>query len=299
MVWDPVREVFVLHGGQDLNWDMRAETWEWSPKARDWRRVVAETREAPGMRIMHAMVFDSFTPRMILFGGMMGGTYFNDTWAFDGPTARWLRLETTGGPPAARSQHGMVYDPIGDQLVVFGGRDANIRPLHDTWLLDLTTLVWTQVDPDQKAPHPQARDHVQMARDPLSGAIVMRGCFLDNGLPDETWHLDAHAHSWSLARTNQEPRGMDHGFLCPVESLGGLVLFGFGGANASEAQTWLYRPQQEVWTLLGGAGEPPEVPCDHAQVASDGQHLFLLGGFLPAPPSSESGVIPRGATWRY
>jgi hypothetical protein len=92
---------------------------------------------------------------------------------------------------------------------------------------------------------------------------------------------------------------MDHGFLCPVQSLGGLVLFGFGGINASEAQTWLYRPQQEIWTLLGGAGEPPEVPCDHAQVASDGQHLFLLGGFLPAPPSSASGVIPRGATWRY
>jgi hypothetical protein len=174
-----------------------------------------------------------------------------------------------------------------------------MNPLHDTWLLDLTSLLWTQVDPDQEAPHPQARDHVQMARDPLSGIIVMRGCFLDEGLSDETWHLDGHTRSWSLAQTQQEPHGLDHGFLCPVESLGGLVLFGFAGTNYSGPQTWIYLPLERTWTLLGGRGEAPEAPCDHGQAASNGQHLFLLGGFLEAPPSSDSGVIPRGATWRF
>jgi hypothetical protein len=105
----------------------------------------------------------------------------------------------------------MIYDPVTDQVIIFGGRGMDQKQLHDTWLLNLNTLEWIQPAATKTAPHPQARDHVQMARDSLSGIIVMRGSSLRPGLPDETWHFNAHTRSWSLAQTNQEPQEMGHG----------------------------------------------------------------------------------------
>jgi hypothetical protein len=89
---------------------------------------------------------------------------------------------------------------------------------------------------------------------------------------------------------------MDHGFLCSVERLGGLVLFGFDGAKA---RTWVYRPQEEAWSLLEPKGELPERPMDHGQAASDGRHLYLLGGFGGEDVPQDAGLVPRGAMWRF
>ncbi len=185
MVWDPVRRVFVLHAGRDVDWNLRPETWEWSPNSEAWRLIVDSSQQNPGPRISHTMVWDTARKRMILFGGTDLDRYFDDTWAFDGSTSRWVRLDTTGNPPP-RSQHGMVYDPDTDQVIVFGGRGINHEPLHDTWLLSLDSLEWIRHDSPDGADHPQARDHVQMARDSVSGIIVMRGCSLGDGLANET-----------------------------------------------------------------------------------------------------------------
>ena len=300
MAWDPTRRVFVLHGGRDRNWDLRPEAWEWSPNSHEWRLVSDASRQNPGARISHAMVWDAARERMILFGGTDLDRYFDDTWAFDGSACQWVRLDTTRNPPP-RSQHGMVHDPATDQVIVFGGRGTNQERLHDTWLLNLDTLEWTQHASTDAAPHPRARDHVQMARDSLSGIIVMRGSSLGEGLANETWHFDAHARSWSLAETDQEPQGMDHGFLCSVERLGGLLLFGFHSSwfGMYSPQTWLYRPQAKTWTLLETRGEQPESPMDHGQAASDGQHFFLLGGFGGDDVPPDAGLTPRGATWKF
>ena len=221
--------VLLLHGGQNRNWDMLPETWEWFPGSDAWPMVPDASPLNPGARTSHAMVWDSARERTILFGGTDLHRDFADTWAFDGSTSRWERLDTSGNPPP-RSQHGMIYDPVTDQVILFGGRGMNQERLHDTWLLDLATLEWIQPASTRAAPHPRGRDHVQMARDSLTGIIVMRGSSLGPGLPDETWHFDAHARSWSLAQTNQEPQEMGHGFLRSVERMGGLVLFGFHGS---------------------------------------------------------------------
>ncbi|MEE8143233.1 MAG: kelch repeat-containing protein [Planctomycetota bacterium] len=295
MAWDPARGVFVLYGGRDRNWELLSTTWEWFPNSHAWRLVADAARQNPGPRMSHAMVWDAARERMILFGGTDLDRSFDDTWAFDGSASRWVRLDTTGDPPP-RSQHGMVHDPATDQVIVFGGRGTNSQPYQDTWLLNLDTLEWIQHAPTEGAPHPRARDHVQMVRDSLSDIIVMCGRSLGDELAGETWQFDAHARRWRMVTTDQEPPAMDHGFLCSVERLGGLALFGFGG---DEPQTWVYRPQAETWTLLEGKGEQPDFPMDHGQAASDGQHLFVLGGFGGENVPQDAGLTPRGAMWRF
>ena len=85
MVWDPAREVFILHGGRDRNWDLLAETWEWAPGDAEWSRVVDAMTPNPGPRMSHAMVWDSTAERVLLFGGYRDERSLNDTWAYDSP----------------------------------------------------------------------------------------------------------------------------------------------------------------------------------------------------------------------
>ncbi len=294
MVWDPAREVFVLHGGRDRNWDLLAETWEWSPDAAQWSRVVDAADPNPGPRMSHAMVWDSTRRRMLLFGGSDLEVCLDDTWAYDAKTTGWVQLKTTGNPPT-RTQHGMVYDPDRDEILLFGGRDSQVQPLHDTWSLDLNTLQWSMLPPPRGAPHPQARDHVQMARDPLSGITVIRGHSLGEGLPDETWHFDAEARGWTLVETKLQPQGASHGLLCAVEAAGGLMFLG----GDSVQQTWLHEPRTGTWTQLEAGGRTPDFPIDHGQVGSDGQHLYVLGGFGGDDVPADAGLTPRGAMWVY
>ncbi len=292
MAWDSAREVFVLHGGRNHSWDPLEETWEWSPGASEWCCVVRASDPNPGPRNQHAMVWDAKRERMLLFGGDALGSAVEPegVWAYDGKVKTWTRLETTGDP-AVRSQHGMVYDPDGDELLVFGGRDERSQPVNETWSLNLATLQWSLLAPPEGRRQPAARDHVQMARDPLSVIIVIRGHSLGRGLPDETWHFDAKARNWTLIETEQQPGDASHGFFCAVAAAGGLVFFGFDFGS----ETWLYEPASRTWTELDVGGQRPSRPMDHGQFASDGNKLYLLGGFV----SGASELTPLGGMWLY
>ncbi len=292
MAWDSAREVLVLHSGHNRNWDMLAETWEWAPGAKEWSRVVNNQQKNPGKRNSHTMVWDSKKERMILFGGNRGEHYLNDTWVYDSKTRVWAQLQTTANPPG-RSQHGMVYEPQRDEILLFGGRSFGSQPLHDTWALDLGTLKWNLLAKPNGTPQPQARDHVQMARDPLSEITVLRGHSLGNGLPDETWHFDQESRSWIRVELEVQPKFASHGMLCAVEAAGGLLFLSgdFGG------KTWLYQPSTQAWTQLELRARLTESPIDHGQIASDGQGLYMLGGFGGDDIPADAGLTPRGALW--
>jgi hypothetical protein len=135
-----------------------------------------------------------------------------------------------------------------------------------------------------------------MARDPLSGITVIRGHSLGPGLPDETWHFDEEVRGWILVETHRQPQGMDHGLLCAVEGAGGLLLFGLDNYSL---QTWLHEPRTGAWIRLDAEGQAPDPPIDHGQKASDGSHLYFLGGFGGDDVPPGAGLTPRGGMWMY
>ena len=74
------------------------------------------------------MVFDAQRSRVLLFGGIAGGTLFGDTWEWTG--AAWSQIAVAG--PTARSGHAMAFDSQAGRAVLFGGSDGTL--LQDTWL---------------------------------------------------------------------------------------------------------------------------------------------------------------------
>jgi hypothetical protein len=76
MVYDRLREVTVLFGGEDMT-HRQDETWEWD--GTDW--TLRTPLHSPQVREEAGMVFDETTNQMVLFGGWDIGHY-NDTWYY-------------------------------------------------------------------------------------------------------------------------------------------------------------------------------------------------------------------------
>ena len=104
------------------------DTWVFDGK--NWTKKTPVNSPPPRER--HAMAFDAATNQVVLFGGISNATAapLNDTWVWNG--TNWSQVITAHQPPA-RSMHTMAYDPINQQIVMFGG-DGGSEILNDTWL---------------------------------------------------------------------------------------------------------------------------------------------------------------------
>lgn len=133
--YDAPRQRMVMFSGFN-GLGMLNDTWELSlGVAPAWTSLTGSTPPPP--RNIAAVAIDTARQRMMVFGGWDGGTYtyYNDTWAFSlASSAGWSEVAVPSFPPARR-EISMIYDPIGDRLVLFGGNDGSFR--NDSWSLDL------------------------------------------------------------------------------------------------------------------------------------------------------------------
>ena len=151
-----------------------------------------------------------------MFGGTSAGIacdpggedeFCSATWRWDGET--WsVALDTSSSAPApaSRRRHAMAYDPLRQQVVLFGGQPATGQTCdteadfcRDTWLWDGTG--WTQGGQSAAAPQPSGRVEAAMAFSPAHGRVVLFGGDTGNGPCDDgsdrwcdamwTWSGDA------------------------------------------------------------------------------------------------------------
>ena len=93
-----------------------------------------------------------------MFGGtysLSGTAYANqELWALpvSGAAQFWAMPAVQGTPPPARVFHSMVYDPVRDRMLVFGGYDTATY-FNDVWALSLSEpMTWTQLTPSGTPP---------------------------------------------------------------------------------------------------------------------------------------------------
>jgi hypothetical protein len=96
-----------------------------------------------------ATAYDPSSNSMIVFGGIAGTVFTNDTWVLSnanglGGTPYWTQLSPSGGPPSARASMATVYDPTNQRMVIFGGGN-NTSSLNDTWALTLASSTSVQI----------------------------------------------------------------------------------------------------------------------------------------------------------
>ena len=187
-IYDPVRDRMLIFGGWSGAHPFYDDVWELSlGTTPTWTRLTP-SGSAPDPRIGHDAIFDPIRDRMILFGGNVGGSPMNDTWALSlGAGPAWTPLAPAGSAPARRIGHSAIYDAARDRMVVFGGAFPN-----DTWALPLAPgAAWTLLQP-AGAPSPE-RNWQGAVYDGMRDRLLMFGgrdvfAFPNDGLND-TWVL--------------------------------------------------------------------------------------------------------------
>jgi hypothetical protein len=126
---------------------------------------VAVIGTLPAPRWGHTGLYDTGSKRMMLFGGGEGfpAPCVNDYWVMTGannvvgakPT--WTSPATSGTPPAVRTRHAGVYDPVSNAMIVFGGNNCASTYYSDVWVLHNAnavsgTLTWTKLSPTGTGP---------------------------------------------------------------------------------------------------------------------------------------------------
>ena len=155
-----------------------------------------ERRPAPPPTRSCAAAWDSDGDRLLVFGGWNGTTMRNGVWALDVDASTWTQLcdaTSCGTAPSPRRAAAAGYDPVRDQLVVFGGLDGTYR--NDVWTLSLDGAPQWQARsasgalPTVRASHTMTYD---AGRDRM---WVVGGTTAGSDLAD-TWALDLTTMAW-------------------------------------------------------------------------------------------------------
>lgn len=139
MWFDPTLKKTVIYGGlgrASSNDRVTRFSDMWTFDGNGWTEL-KPNGGTPGQRYGAQVVVDPNTNHVLLFGGLRldhdakGNelqVYANDLWDWDG--SKWTKLEQTTVPPQ-RENGGFAYDPLRNELVMFGGYSGFY--LSDLW----------------------------------------------------------------------------------------------------------------------------------------------------------------------
>src|SRR5262245_21597156 len=110
----------------------------------------------PPGRFGHASAYDPIRGRMLVFGGTtkFGSGQNADllSLSLSGTDPLWVPIHASGTSPTGRYEHTMVYDPVRDRMLVFGGStDSRVSALSLTG-----TPIWTQLIASGPPPKPRS-----------------------------------------------------------------------------------------------------------------------------------------------
>jgi cysteine-rich repeat protein len=249
----------------------RDQTFEWTDTG--WSEQLLD---APEPRSFACAALDTRRRVVVVVGGKIGATALQQTLEYDG--FRWTKF--AGAPwSSGRYFASIAYDEARDQMVVFGGADAETVPVvnAETWVR--TGTGWAN---PTVVPSPPARVEAAMAYDRKQHQVVLfgGGDAAVNGVTfNDTWVWDGT--TWTLMAPAHRPVDRRGAVLAWDARLERLVLF--GGRHIADsssevrlADTWTWDGTD--WIELTLPQSPS--PRDHAAFAADVTRgtLVLFGG---------------------
>jgi hypothetical protein len=249
-----------------------------------------ETHFALG-RQGHGSIHDPVRHRMVVMGGYRSG-YQNDVWILDPAAPAWSQLVPTGTPPGARAEHSVVYDPVRDRLVLYGGTGDSTY--SDVWTLSLAgTANWTRLTPAGTVP--VGRYGHTAVYDPVRDRMLVFGG--SNGTTDfnQVWALSlAGGTAWSQLTASGTPPATrrDHSMIYDAGSDRLIVFGGYRQIPPSGSQRY-----QDLWSLsLAGtptwaelfpSGTAPDARFLHSAMYDPiRRRMLMLGGDHTATPQT-------------
>jgi len=288
-IYDPVRDRMIIYGGYGVSHlgDVWALGLSGSPA---WAQITPGGT-APTARESAGAVYDPIRDRMLLFGGLSDLTRENDVRALSlSGSPAWSSVAPSGGPPAARFGHTLVYDATHDRLVAFAGNSTGV-PMNDVWTLDLAGgPTWFDVTP-AGAP-PPGRSRAMAAYDPVRRRMIVFGGY-GNTPGNDLWALNlAGTPAWTeLSPSGTPPPGRAAGTLTYDPIYDRMLLIGGENIVLAFDGVWsLSLGGPLAWNQLMPAGTLPSSLQYFTTICDPVRHRMILFG------GTEYGTL-HGETW--
>jgi hypothetical protein len=247
--------------------------------SRHWVKVTP-TQSPPKLSRI-AMTYHPVRQTVIVLGGYANpsGPSEQAVWEYDGTT--WTQLCAIC-PPGRRNSAAMVFDPIRNKLVLFGGESNAGAFLNDLWEWDGTT--WEQ---RAVTGGPPPLSHATFVWDPVGQRALLMGGFTDTGVfPTDMWSYDGT--TWTTIPTNTPP--IDAAGPHAVWDSANARVVAYGAQYTSmlrdEAWTWSGTDWTSLCTQCTGT---PRIAASLAY--APGMGVLIVGGFIPM-------VNEIAGTWR-
>ena len=126
-VWDNESGQMIVFGGYDGTQHF-SDVWAYNYTQNRWTQKTS----APSGRSLHAACWNSAQNLMTVYGGTPGVGNSNDTLSYDPSADQWS--SNTKMPAPGRLQPAAVYDPVRQEMLVYGGGTGSGRDEYSqTW----------------------------------------------------------------------------------------------------------------------------------------------------------------------
>jgi len=243
--FDPTREQLIQFA--------RGAVWFKSVTPPNETRYVA-IRNWPGIPTAYSVIYDPRRDRIVVF---TVDSLLTHVGTFALPLAnpvRWDRLVPFGASPNL-SYATAIYDPMGDQMIVYGGVDFSkgYDALGEVWSLSLGAHPqWARLEPQGTAPPPRM-DHTAIYDAEHRAMVVYGGrTALQGSVLGDVWSLDLTPRPhWRRVEVGDVAPKSRTGHAAIYDSRWRRMIVMGGRASARLARDQAYH---DIWALsLAGA----------------------------------------------
>lgn len=221
------------------------------------------------------------------------------TAQFDIARRRWRDLRPAHSPPPVLGGS-LAYDPLHDELILFGGGhvaergpDGKVRGYTGTWVYSIKDNDWA---PLRLAVEPPPRMVTRMVTDTRRNALIVFGGDSQRYYLGDTWIFDLRTRAWRESKAPGPPPRAGHFTVYDPDTA--RVLIG-GGYNRSDlTDMWAYDPAADRWVRVDG--ETPAGFYLSADLAAEKRLLVLITATRTPGDRMKCNVIfPVRTTYGY
>lgn len=208
-----------------------------------------------------------------------------------GQTLDFTKLPAPSGSPSARLDGTVVYDPVGQQVFLFGGQDS--KALNDLWTYSLKRGEWAQMNPP--GPLPPARFGQTLVFDSVRRRLILFGG-QSSGFFSDVWAFTIASGTWQQLSPDNAGPTRRYGHSAIYETVRDRMIISHGFTSAGRFDdTWAFDLVNNSWRDLSPLTNRPLPRClHHAAYDAAGGKMYLYGGC-----SSGYGPCPQGDLWSF
>lgn len=262
-----------------------------------WTQL-APTGAGPTARSGHSAIYDSANNRMVIHGGISGAVQ-DDTWILSaangmGANAAWTHLIPTDSGPY-RASHTAIYDPVSNEMVIFGGTSQLPKTFTDDHVFVLTHANGLQSGPTWSQDGPAPRSHASAGYDAATDQLIVFGGQPSGlGSLNDVWSEVAVVASGQASQVSTNWVQVFPSGTAPAARFGQSGLYDsgsnrmiiFGGGSSSTSclnDLWLLDDANSAlgtpdWLSITASGKVPAARMNHNAVYDPTKNVMIVFG---------------------